>query len=153
MNTYYACVRDDLVAAYQRAGNDYAYAYADWQAAATGAAKPGFHSNRYLMTYVNDVGIEQYPRYSSTDVIMPVGTKIAKESFKIRGKGRLVIGPLFFMEKLDADAAPESGGWRYSAVRASGKPMKVSQKFCYDCHKTWSDQDALGYPALEVRIR
>lgn len=153
INTHYECVREQLVDGYQKGDNEFAKAYTDWKAGATGPAKPGFHSNRYLMTYVNDIGHADYVAYATSDVDLPVGSVLAKESYKIRSKGKIKAGPLFFMEKVGKDKAPAAGGWFYSAVKANGKPMKVSQKFCHNCHQGWAAQDALGYPAPDVRIK
>jgi len=153
INTYYQCVRTQLVNDYQRGDNDIAKAYSHWKPAATGPAKPGFHSNRYLMTYVNDIGHSTYTAYASTNVNMPVGSIIAKESFKIKSKGLLSAGPLFFMEKVGVDIAPKTSGWRYSAVKKNGTPMKVGQTFCHSCHQAYSAQDSLGYPVVDVRLK
>ena len=78
--------------------------------------------------------------------VMMRGNTLA--SFKLKVKK----GQLFFMEKVAAGNADEFGNWIYSAVKSSGKPMKVSQKFCHDCHGAFSDQDALGYPDPDVRL-
>lgn len=152
VSSYYECIRGDLVAAYQKGDNPVAKAYTEWKAGATGPAKPGFHSNRYLMTYINDIGLDTYTAYATSDVDMPVGSLVAKESFKIKKGGKLKAGPLFIMEKVGKDKAPKAGGWVYSAVKANGKPMKVKQSFCHSCHQAYAAQDALGYPAVDVRL-
>lgn len=153
LGSYYECVKADLAKGYQGGDNAVAKAYPNWKAGATGPAKPGFHSNRYLMTYVNDIGHSTYVAYASSDVDMPIGSVIAKESFKIKSGGKLKAGPLFIMEKVGVDKAPEAQGWVYSAVKASGKPMSVKQSFCHSCHQAYAEQDALGYPVPDVRIK
>jgi hypothetical protein len=153
VSNYYECVKADLAQGYQGGDNAVAKAYPNWKAGATGPAKPGFHSNRYLMTYVNDIGHSAYVAYAPSDVDMPVGSVIAKESFKIKSGGKLKAGPLFIMEKVGVDQAPKAQGWVYSAVKASGKPMSVKQSFCHSCHQAYAAQDALGYPVESVRLK
>lgn len=143
--------RDALIQGYQSQGAPLTKEYSDWKAAASKPAKPGIHGNRYLMTYVNDIGHSTYVEYAPIDVTMPVGSIVAKESFKLSGT-KFKPGPLFFMEKVGIDKAPKADGWFYSRVKQNGKPMKSSQRFCHGCHKAYSGQDALGYPALEARL-
>lgn len=153
INEYYKCARPELIKRYQAGDQKLAQDYTNWKAGATGPAKPGFHGNRYLMTYVNDLGIEDYLKYAPSDVDLPVGSLIAKESFKIKGKGKLKPGPLFLMEKVGKDKAPKTDGWFYSGVKPNGKAMKADQGFCHGCHMAYKAQDALGYPAADVRIK
>jgi hypothetical protein len=150
--SYYNCIRPQLIAGYQSQGDDLAMAYSSWQATAKQPAKPGFHSNRLLMTYVNDVGIDTYLTYA-IGLDMPLGSLIAKESYEIKGSGKLKEGPLFFMEKVGVDKAPETAGWYYSALKDNGKPMSVKQSFCHSCHMAYAAQDYLGFPQPEVRLK
>lgn len=153
VNTHYQCARDSLISGYQKGDNPVAKDYVNWKAAATGPAKPGFHSNRYLMTYVNEIGHSTYVAYASSDVNMPIGSLVAKESYKLKKGGKIKAGPLFIMEKVGADKAPKADGWLYSGVKANGKPMKFKQAFCHNCHKAYKAQDALGYPVPDVRLQ
>lgn len=150
--SHYACIRSSLVEGYQKGDNPIAKAYTDYEAGATGPAKPGFHSNRYLMTYINDIGHSTYTAYETSGVDMPVGSIVVKESYKIKKGGKITAGPLFIMEKVGKEEAPKAGGWLYSAVKKNGKPMKVSQSFCHGCHQAYSAQDALGYPVPDARL-
>ncbi|PCK07781.1 MAG: hypothetical protein COA42_12605 [Alteromonadaceae bacterium] len=149
---YKNCVRDDLIVGYQAKKDPLALEYTSWKAVATGPAKPGMHGGRYLMTYVNDTGFAEYVKYNSTDANMPIGTKIAKESYKLKKKGKVKAGPVFFMEKVGKEMMPKTDGWKYSAVKPSGKVMKVKQGFCHGCHKIYPTQDFLGYPVSDVRL-
>ncbi|MCY4336071.1 MAG: hypothetical protein OXC60_15540 [Litoreibacter sp.] len=56
------------------------------------------------------------------------------------------------MTKGEPGAAPEANDWIYSAVQPSGKPMKIKQSFCHNCHEGFAEQGDLGYPLEEVRI-
>ncbi len=150
---HYKCARDKLVKGYQAGDNANAKAYTSWKPAATGPGKPGFHSNRYLMTYVNDIGYDTYVAYKPSGVNFPIGSIVAKESYKIKKGGKLKPGPLFFMTKVGVEEAPKTDGWLYSGVKGNGKKFKVSQKFCHGCHVAYKAQDAMGYPLPELRIK
>ena len=144
----YDCMSDRMVEAYAKGENATASAYRDWQVTATRPAVAGPHQNRFLLTFVNEIGAEQYLRFEG-DITMPVGSILAKES--IGGKGGAArVGPLFMMEKV-ADA-PEYGNWVYSGVQPNGKELKISQKFCHDCHGGYDHQDSMGYPLEDVRL-
>lgn len=149
--TLYGAERDGLIAGYQRKRDPWAMAYTDYQAASTFPAKPGVHSGRYMMTYVNDIGFEAYIKYGAGE--MPVGSVIAKESFKLRPNGAFIPYTLFIMEKVGDDKAPDAGGWLYDRVLYDGtKGLKVDQQFCHGCHKAFANQDSLGFPIREARL-
>ena len=130
LRNLYADSRSDLIDGYQKGSNDIAREYDKWQTASTIPANPGVHSKRYMMTYVNDIGHSAYTEYSAKNVKMPVGTKIAKESFTVKTKGRFSPSPLFTMEKVGLEEAPETDGWFYGRVNRNGRKMITSQKFC-----------------------
>lgn len=150
----YECIKEELRAGYASGENAWASDYVNWGATATRPAAPGPHGNRFLNTYVNETGHAEYVKFSDErgSNPMPAGSIIAKESFAVSKKLKVKKGPLFFMEKVAAGNADEFGNWVYSAVKPNGKPMKVSQKFCHDCHGKYPDQDALGYPDPDVRV-
>ncbi len=153
LSTLYECLRPSLLEGYQKKENELAMAYTDWKAASSAPQAPGMHSGQYLMTYVNDEGYDAYTQYATSDVAMPVGTQIAKEAFTIKANGSVKKGPLLFMEKVGMDAAPDTGGWKYSGLKPKGKKLKVDEKgFCHACHQAWPGQDYLGYPVQKVRI-
>ena len=149
----YDCMKDSMAAGYSKQGDEVGSVYRDWTVTSTRPAVTGPHGNRFLQTYANDIAAEQYLKFTEEDVHMPVGSVLAKESFKIhKKKKKAVVGPLFIMTKLENGAAPETNDWLYSGLQPNGKPMKFKQSFCHDCHISWEDQDALAYPAEEVRI-
>lgn len=152
ISALYDCVKASLEEGYKSGDNPIAAAYTDWQAASTRPAAPGFHSERFLMTYVNPVGYEAYVQFGDHGVEMPVGTQIAKPSFKLSKKLKVRKGPLFTMEKVAAGTADEFDNWVYGGVQPNGKAMKFKQSFCHDCHAGFEGQDALGYPVEEVRV-
>lgn len=116
-------------------------------------AAPGFHSGRFLNTWVNSVGAEEYLKYAENPTI-PAGTVIAKESFGVSDEGKVSRGPLFFMEKVAAGTSPETDDWYYTMVSANGQPMAVNViSACSECHQgNFGDTGGLGYPVEEARI-
>jgi len=148
----YDCIKDQMAAAYAKEGDVVGAAFRDWAVTSTRPAVPGPHGDRFLQTFANDIAADQYLKFEEEGVKMPVGSILAKESFKVNKKGKVVVGPLFVMTKLAAGEAADYGDWFYSAVQPNGKPMKLKQSFCHDCHVGWEDQDALAYPLEEVRI-
>lgn len=152
VNTLYACMSDKMVEGYTKGDNPVAAVYRDWAATATRPALEGSHQERYLMTFANDLAAPEYLKFAEEGVEIPVGGILAKESFKVRAEGVTAVGPLFIMEKVGLDQAPDTMGWLYSGVLPNGKPLNFQQAFCHDCHVNWESQDALAYPLEEVRI-
>lgn len=150
----YECVESTLAENYAKEGHEIGSIYrTDYQATATGPAAPGPHGNRFLFTFANDVAYDTYVQYPSEDgFAMPVGSILAKESYKLRDDGTPRPGPLFIMTKVDAGVADEFGAWVYSAVQPNGKPMNIKQSFCHDCHQAFSTQDSMGYPDWDVQF-
>ncbi len=149
----YNCVNDSLAEGYASQGHEIGSVYRDWQVTATGPYAPGPHGDRFLLTYANETAYEDYVKYTSEEgFTMPVGSVLAKESYKLTKKGAPRRGPLFIMTKVAAGEADEFDNWVYSAVQPKGKVMKIKQSFCHDCHVAFSDQDNLGYPDPDVRF-
>lgn len=149
----YNCVNDSLAEGYASQGHEIGSVYRDWQVTATGPYAPGPHGDRFLLTYANETAFEEYVKYTFEEgFTMPVGSVLAKESYKLTKKGAPRRGPLFIMTKVAAGEADEFGNWVYSAVQPKGKVMKIKQSFCHDCHVAFSDQDNLGYPDTDVRF-
>jgi len=155
----YDCIKDALYAGYMKGDKkwipaEYVRDYRDWTPVSTGPANPGWHGERFLLTFVNDVGAEEYLKYLEERGPMPAGTVIAKESFSVKDEGKVKKGPLFFMVKVEAGSAPETADWNYMLVSPGGKPMKINaQKACSACHEdNFGARDGLGYPVEEVRV-
>ncbi|OUS35016.1 recombinase [Rhodobacterales bacterium 56_14_T64] len=149
----YDCIGDRMVDAYSQGGDMVAKNYRNWTITGTRHGVAGAHGNRLLLTYANDIAAEQYLKFAEEGVVMPVGSRLAKESINInKKKNAAVVGPLFIMTKLEAGAANETNDWLYSGIQPNGKPLKFKQSFCHDCHQGWEDQDFLAYPLEEVRV-
>ncbi len=148
----YACVEGKLKTAYGKAGHDVGATYRNWKNASIRPAAPGVHSERFLMTFVNEIGYDAYTEFKDEGVKLPAGTVIAKESYTANKKGKLAIGPLLIMVKLKEGQAEKYGDWKYVGVGTNGKEFKVSQDFCHACHVAFETQDYVGYPVEEVRV-
>ena len=152
MTELYNCLQPKFQEAYGKKGHEVGSAYGSWKAGSTRPAAPGVHSGQYLMTYINDVGYDQYVKYNTDGSAMPVGTVIAKENFTIKDSGKIKYGPLLIMTKV-GDSAADTGGWEYSGVKPSGKVLKVDGPgFCHACHQAYPTQDFQGYPVPDARV-
>ncbi|MBD3625344.1 MAG: cytochrome P460 family protein [Rhodobacteraceae bacterium] len=147
----YDCIESAMVDGYTSGDNDVAPVYRDWTASSTRPAVAGPHGERFLQTFVNDTGAEQYLAFEVGMFEMPAGTVLAKESFKLTD-GTASVGPLFIMSKVASGEADEYDNWVYSAVQPNGAAMQISQSFCHDCHAAFEDQDSMGYPLEDVRV-
>lgn len=153
IDALYACVIDDLAAGYAAEGHEIGSVYRDWVPTATGPYNPGPHGERFLNTFANDIAADQYNQYAFGEFEMPVGSVLAKESYKLKNDGTPRRGPLFIMTKVEAGGeAGEFDNWVYSAVQPNGKNMGVKQSFCHNCHQAFADQDSMGYPDPNVRL-
>jgi len=154
IDALYTCVADDLAAGYAREGHAVGSVYRTWSATATRPYNPGVHGARFLNTFVNDIGAEQYLKYDfGDDLVMPVGSVLAKEMFSLRDTGEPRPAALLIMTKIAAGGEAEAfGNWVYAGVQPNGKPMGVSQSFCHECHQAFADQDNMGYPDPSVRL-
>jgi hypothetical protein len=161
----YDCMIGGLVAGWQSGGHPIAAEYKSWTPAAKYAAAVGTHGNRLLFTYVNDIGKDQYLKFSDDGSKMPVGSILAKESFNAHTKGEQIgelrAGPLFLMEKVAAGTFDETDNWKYTLITPTGKAWLESgvteaakvQNACHECHSVMiEDQDGLYYPDEDARV-
>jgi hypothetical protein len=158
-NVVYNCIAADLHAGYKQGPKrwvnpDTVANYRSWTQASTKPANPGWHTERFLMTWVNDVGAAEYLKYAENPTI-PAGTVIAKESFSVDANGKPVKGPLFLMEKAAAGASPKTDDWFYSMVSPKGVPQGINVfAACSECHQgNFADTGGLGYPVEEARVQ
>ena len=156
-NAVYECIADALHAGYKTGDKrwvnaDFVNNYRSWTYAATLPANPGFHSDRFLLTWVNQTGAAEYLKYAENPN-MPAGSVLVKESFSVTEAGDVEKGPLFIMEKVAAGTSPNTGDWFYSMVAPGGAPVAVNVKAaCSTCHEGFAEQGNMGYPVEEVRI-
>ncbi|MET1416653.1 cytochrome P460 family protein [Roseibium sp. HPY-6] len=156
----YDCLKSDLQTGYQNGPKrwipaDFVKDYPNWTQASAFPAAPGFHGGRFLMTYVNSIGADEYLKYKAENVTVPAGTRIAKESFSVDGDGKVSKGPLFLMEKVAGGKSPDTGDWYYMMVSPNGSPQAVNViTACSECHlENFGEQGGLGYPVEDARIK
>lgn len=154
----YDCIAADLHAGYLKGDTrwipaEFVRDYRGWTLASGFPAAPGFHGERFLLTWVNPVGADAYLQYAE-DPSIPAGTVIAKESFAVNAAGKVEAGPLFLMQKVAAGVSPDTDDWYYMAVMPNGAPLAVDViSACSACHQgNYSHQGGLGYPVEEARI-
>ena len=155
----YTCLKDELRAGYMEGDKkwvpaDFVRDYPNWTPVSRVPANPGFHGGRFLFTYVNEVGAEEYLKYAEERGDMPAGTKIAKESFGVNEEGKVEKGPLFLMQKVEEGVSPETNDWYYMVVAPNGQPQAVEViSACNECHQgNFGNRDGLGYPIEEARV-
>ena len=155
----YDCLAADLHSGYKKGKKrwipaEFVNDYRNWTLASSFPAAPGFHGNRFLVTWVNSTGAAEYMKYAENPSI-PAGTVIAKESFSVSDNGKVRKGPLFLMQKVETGKSPKTDDWYYMAVTAKGSPMAVNVvAACSECHQgNFGDTGGLGYPVEGARIK
>ena len=91
---------------------------------------------------------------------MPVGARIAKDSFTVSPAGQVAVGPLFMMEKMQDGFNDASDDWRYAMIMPDGSLFGVTGgqddqqvQFCAECHAAVAeDQDSLFFLPEEFRM-
>ena len=82
---------------------------------------------------------------------MPLGSVLAKDSFVVRPDGKVSVGPMFVMEKMNKGFNKASFDWRYTLAMPNGQIVgmtggkgSANVKFCYECHVSVADdQDSM----------
>ncbi len=152
----YACAKSAMAGAYSRSGVDAARQFTAWTNYATSPYVSGTHGGRYVNNYANLAG-STYARYEDAGT-MRKGTVLAKDSFSVNGKGKVVIGPLFLMAKMGSGFNTGTLDWQYQMVMPDGAvfgttngPGSARVQFCADCHNAMADQDGLWLLPEEYR--
>lgn len=156
----YDCLKDAMYENYNKGDKgwipvEFVKDYRNWKPANTLPAAPGFHGERYLYTYVNPIGYDEYTAFKDENVNIPAGTLIAKESFDVAEDGKASAGPLFIMQKVAAGTSPKTNDWYYMMVMPNGAPAAVPvEQACSQCHmENFGFRGGLGYPVEDVRVR
>ena len=136
----YAALKAKMQDSYNKSGDAVARVYQNWDSFNTVAYQSATHGKRYVNNYANSVAAETYGQFPNIEQ-MPVGSILAKDSFKLNKKGEPVTGPLFLMEKMEAGFNESTRDWKYWAVMPNGKVMGVTNgentkkvQFCAACH-------------------
>ena len=84
-----------------------------------------------------------------------------KDSFTVIGRGQVMTGPLFMMEKMPKGFASLAGTWRFIMLRPDGTTVGLisgvnekAVRFCAECHgKAGEGQDYLYFMPDEARLK
>ncbi len=147
-----------MVKGYAKSGLKDAKHYADWDGYSTQPYVSDTHGGRYVFNRGN-AQAKSYGKYEAAGR-MPVGAKLAKDSFVVKTNGKVGSGPLFIMEKMAKGFSKASDNWRYTMVMPNGQLFGMTNgknsagmKFCYECHATVAEgQDSLMFLPDDYRV-
>jgi hypothetical protein len=154
----YDCIAPSLIEGYSKATDVPGVAdYRGWALVTTAPLVSSTHGGMFVNHWVSPGAKDLYTKWEDMEgATFETGTIFAKESFRVTKKGEVKRGPLFLMEKVAADAAPD--GWVYTRLFPNGKYQRTggnaSEKmvFCHECHAaTLESQDAAFFPPEEYR--
>ncbi len=157
--TAYKCILEDMRAAYAKSDNKIALSYMSWPRYSRQSYQSATHGTRYVQNYAN-AKARAYGAYEKAGA-MPVGSAIAKDSFSVSGDGKVGVGPLFLMEKMNAGFSPGSGDWRYTMILPNGSVFGTTwgadsekMQFCADCHLLVTPEvDSMMFMPDEYRVK
>ncbi len=154
----YDCLMKEMKAAYAKSDDATAVSYQAWPRYSRHAYVSGTHGNRYVQNYANATA-RAYGAYEKAGR-MPAGSVLAKDSFAVTPNGKVSIGPLFIMEKMNAGFNSASGDWRYSMIMPNGAVFGATKgagskkvAFCAGCHISVApDVDSMFFLPEEYRV-
>jgi hypothetical protein len=145
-----------MVKAYGTSGVTATRQYAAWANYAVTPYLSETHGGRYVNNYANPAGTA-YGRWEDAGTL-PAGSVLAKDSFSVDKKGRVMVGPLFLMDKMAAGFNADTLDWQYQMVMPNGTVFGTTNgagsakvQFCADCHNAMAEQDALWLVPEEYR--
>ncbi|MBT7614792.1 MAG: hypothetical protein HN577_16475, partial [Rhodospirillaceae bacterium] len=94
----YAAILPGMLAGYGLNESPVATDYVTWPRYNTAPCRSATHGQRFINNYANAVA-QNYGAYEDAGVL-PVGSILAKDSFKVTDDGVVQPGPLFLMEKM-----------------------------------------------------
>lgn len=104
------------------------------------------HGQRYVNNYINQAAAG----YATLEPgeRLPAGSVLVKDSITVTEDGGIFPGALFGMEKLEANASPETADWRYFMIIPDGSVFGDTtgdnpdlMTYCHDCHLAAADRD------------
>ena len=148
-----------MKAAYGKSDLGIAAQWASWRRYSTAPYVSGTHGGRYVQNYA-DSKARAYGLYEKSGTF-PVGAKLAKPSFAVKGNGSVSVGPLFIMEKMGAGFLKASDDWRYTMVMPNGSVFGTTKgkgsakvEFCIGCHQSVTpEQDSVMLLPEEYRAK
>jgi hypothetical protein len=133
--------------------------YQSWQRVNTVPYVSATHGSRYVNNYPGPEAAQAYGRFEEIGT-MPTGGRIAKDSFTVSPDGRIAVGPLFVMEKMQQGFNASTHNWRYTMIMPDGSVFGVTNgqgsqnmQFCAECHAlVAAEQDNLFFLPEEFRV-
>ncbi len=108
------------------------------------------HGQRYVNNFANDTA-KDYATLGEGERL-PEGAILLKDSITATDEGKIFPGALFGMEKLAANASPETADWRYFMVIPDGSVYGDTTGdnpelmiYCHECHAMVADRDYTFY--------
>ena len=153
----YDCLVPKMLASYAKSGHPTAKIYMTWRRYSISSYQSATHGARYVQNYANETA-RSYGNFEDAGQ-MPIGAKLAKDSFSAAGSGKVGVGPLFVMEKMPSGFNEDSGNWKYTMIMADGSLFgetncknSAGMQFCIDCHAAAADFDHLFFLPEELRV-
>jgi hypothetical protein len=158
LTTAYKGVLAKLLTGYAKSGNPWVSKYSKWAMFNRAPYISETHGQRYVNNYANDIAKSEYAKFERAGK-MPVGSVLAKDTFRVKTGGKVEPGPLNLMEKMPAGFNPESGDWRFTMILPNGKVYGATKgkngarvNFCAECHG-FAEPDFMFFIPEEHRIK
>ncbi len=156
----YDCLKGEMKASYAKSGNLWAKSYSQWARFSTQPYAAATHGNRFVHNYASRKAAASYGKFEKGGRMAPGGV-LAKDSFTVTPQGRVSVGPLFLMEKMQPGFLKASNDWRYTMIMPDGQTAGTTKgkgsktvQFCIACHQAVADeQDAMFFLPEEFRIK
>jgi len=129
-----------LRAGYAKSGVSATKTFSGWKKYNTVPYASATHGGRYVNNFAN-AKAKSYKKYDG-DLVLPVGSLIAKDSISALPGGKAQAGPFFLMEKMAVGWNKSSADWKYTLIMPTGAVIgttkgkgDASVKFCAACHQ------------------
>ena len=155
----YQSIRGNIRDHYARSGDPLFLAYQSWKRFTRLPYRSPNHGERFVNHYANDPAAA-YRNYEKAGEL-PVGSIVIKDSLTVTGRGQVMTGPLFMMEKMPKGFPSLAGTWRFMMLRPDGTTVGLTGgvnekavRFCAECHvKAGKEQDYLYFMPDEARLK
>jgi len=159
-NAVYDCLKGEMKTAYAKSGNLWAKWYAQWAKFSTQPYASATHGSRFVHNYASKKAAGPYGKFEKVGT-MTRGGVLAKDSFTVTPDGKVSVGPLFLMEKMNAGFMKASNDWRYTLIMPNGQVVGTTRgkgsknvQFCISCHQAVAEeQDAMLLIPEEYRAK
>ncbi len=146
-----------MTAAYAKSGIASAANYASTKRYSKVAYQSATHGGRFVQNYANATA-SAYGKFEKAGR-MPEGAYLFKDSFTVTPDGKVGVGPLFIMRKMNAGWNTASGDWKYAMVMPNGSFFGETKgrnaknmQFCIECHAAVAEeQDSMLFLPEEYR--